>query len=158
MCTITHTHIHTHTFDGVIIEPTSLESGSQERAAYTSFDVSLGVLIFLECSAIQEGEISGWPSRIRRIIWHERVVIISFAQNSGWDTIFTLNPVLLYSFWSIFIKKHEQVVFFLIQCDSSSLQRNQDPFNLHHQGTDYTITHTHIIKQTPVISAPFLLL
>ena len=56
----THRHTHTSTFDSIIIEPTSHESGSQERTAYAAFDVSLGFPIFLECGAIQEkGRFSG---------------------------------------------------------------------------------------------------
>lgn len=61
--------MHTHTFDSIIIEPTSLESGSQEHRVYTSFDVSLGFLISSN-TALFRKEILGCPSHIGRIIWH----------------------------------------------------------------------------------------
>lgn len=40
-----HMYTWAHTFDSIIIEATSCESGSQEHKAYASFDVSLGFLI-----------------------------------------------------------------------------------------------------------------
>lgn len=69
--------MHTHTFDSIIIEPTSLESGSQEHRVYTSFDVSLGFLISSNTAQFRK-EILGCPSHIGRIIWHRWMAIIGF--------------------------------------------------------------------------------
>lgn len=53
---------HTHTFDSIIIEPTSLESGSQACRGYTLFDVSLGFSVS-SSAALFKGKIPGCPSR-----------------------------------------------------------------------------------------------
>lgn len=122
------------------------------------------LLDFLECSAIQEGNF-----RLAKSYQGNHLasmnVYYRFAQDPGCDTISMLYPNLpkyLYSFMVFNLyslrNAYKSFFFLFILSISSLIQCNQHHFNLHHQGTDYTLTHTCTIWQIPLISAPFFLL
>lgn len=111
MLTHTHRHTHTsmharwsiHTFDSIIIEPTSHESGSHEHRAYTSFDVSLGSSISSNAALFRKGNF-----RLAKSYHENNLASVNgyywYAKDSGCDTISASYPnlppmlVLLYSF------------------------------------------------------------
>lgn len=86
--TSTRVRSHACTFDSIIIEPTSRASGSHERRAHASFDVSLGFWISSNAALFRK-EIFRLAKSYRENNLASVNAYYRFAQDSGRDTIFS---------------------------------------------------------------------